>query len=171
LPIITPSPDEFALVDPADDVYPDPATAASHPFVELPFSRLGPAEALARGRAFHDSMQRRRSVRTFSDEPVPRELIDVAIMTAASAPSGAHHQPWRFVVVEDAEVRHAIRIAAEHEERINYAGGRIGDEWRSHLAPLGTTSSKSYLDVVPWIVVVFEERYRLGADGSKQHNY
>jgi iodotyrosine deiodinase len=159
------------LVDPADDPYPDVATEAEHPFVPLRFQRLDPATALANGQAFYEHMDRRRSVRQFSPDPVPRELIDLAIRTAATAPSGAHHQPWKFVVVGDPDVRRAIRIGAEHEERINYDGGRIGAEWRSHLAPLGTHATKSFLDVAPWIVVVFEERYSVVADGERRHNY
>jgi iodotyrosine deiodinase len=159
------------LVDPADDVYPDPTSAAQHRFVPLQPRRLSPDEAIAAGRQFQELMSSRRSVRQFSAAPVPRELIDAAISTAASGPSGAHRQPWTFVVVGDPTVRRAIRIAAEHEERINYEGGRIGHEWREHLAPLGTTSTKSFLDVVPWIVVVFEQRYAIDSDGQRIHNY
>jgi iodotyrosine deiodinase len=161
---------DVELVAAEDDPYPDAETARRFPFEPLGFRRPSTDESLARGTAFHDHMRSRRSVRQFAPDPVPRELIDLAIMTASTAPSGAHHQPWRFVVVGDPEVKRAIRIGAEHEERINY-DGRIGDEWRRHLAPLGTHAVKSFLDVAPWIVVVFEERYSTGDDGVRQHNY
>ncbi len=162
---------DIELVDPVDDSYPDAATEAAHPFVPLPFERLPLDASRTAGLAFLEMMQARRSVRHFAPDPVPRELIDIAITTASTAPSGAHHQPWKFVVVGDPQVRRAIRIAAEHEERINYDGGRIGEEWRSELAPLGTGPVKAFLDVVPWIVVVFEERYAVDADGAKRHHY
>jgi nitroreductase len=162
---------DVTLVDPADDIYPDPVTAESFAFRPLGSRRMEAAESRPAGEAFYRLMSSRRSVRQFSADPVPRELIDLAIATAATAPSGAHRQPWTFVVVGDPEMRRAIRIAAEHEERINYEGGRIGDEWRSHLAPLGTGSVKSFLDVAPWIVVVFEQRYGFDTNGRRAHNY
>ncbi len=151
--------------------YPPPDIEATYPFVPLPFERKPDEQARIDGRAFHERMQTRRSCRMFSDDPVPRELIDLAIATAATAPSGAHHQPWRFVVIGDAETKHAIKEAAEEEERQNYEGGRLPPEWREALEPLGTTSDKSYLDVVPWIVVVFEERFSRRPDGSPRKNY
>ncbi len=154
-----------------DYVYPPPEVEAVYPFVALPFSRKPDDEARAAGTAFYEAMERRRSCRMFSADPVPRELIDLAIRTANTAPSGAHHQPWKFVVIGDAETRHAIRVAAEEEERVNYEGGRLPAEWRDALAPLGTTSDKSYLDVVPWIVVVFEERFAVLPDGSQRKHY
>jgi nitroreductase len=165
-------------MDTGDDIptpppaaYPPPEIAAKYPFVELELPRLPEAEMIARGRAFLDEIGRRRSVRTFSDEPVPREVIDLAIAAAATAPSGAHRQPWTFVVIGDPATKHRIRVAVEEEERTNYEGGRIGPEWRDALERLGTTSDKSYLDRVPWIVVVFEQRYERLPDGTKRHNY
>jgi iodotyrosine deiodinase len=162
---------DVELVDPADDHYPDAATRERYPFEPLAFERRENTDAQTAGEDFLQLMRARRSVRSFSSDPVPRALIDLAITTAATAPSGAHHQPWRFVVVGDPAVKRAIRIGAEHEERINYDGGRLGAEWRSHLAPLGTHAVKSFLDVVPWIVVVFEERYAVADDGERRHNY
>lgn len=151
--------------------YPSPETLAKYPFTEHPFAEIPEAEMLRRAREFHHSMAQRRSARVFSDKPVPRELIDLAVATAGTAPSGAHLQPWKFVVVGDPDVKRQIREAAEAEERVNYEGGRMNDEWQEALAPLGTHSNKEYLERVPWIVVVFEERFQLMPDGSKRHNY
>ncbi|MEK9811390.1 MAG: nitroreductase family protein, partial [Candidatus Nanopelagicales bacterium] len=116
-------------------------------------------------------MDARRSVREFSAEPVPAELIELAVATANTAPSGAHQQPWTFVAVSDAETRHRIRLAAEEEERENYEGGRLPPAWREAIAPLGTSSDKSFLDVVPWIVVVFAQKSTVMPDGSLRKNY
>ena len=157
--------------DPYEYPYPSPEAAAQFPFETLDIERLGAADGLARAERFRTDMARRRSVRMISPEPVPLELIESAIATAASAPSGAHRQPWRFVVTGDPEVKRQIREAAEAEERINYEGGRMNDEWRSALGPLGTDWRKEYLTAAPWIVVLFEERYGVAADGSRQHNY
>lgn len=132
--------------------------------------RLSLAEAEARGAAFEATMGARRSVRFFSDEPVPRSLIERAIRTAASAPSGAHRQPWRFVAVSDPATKRRIREAAEHEERLSYEG-RMSEEWREALRPLGTDWHKPYLETVPWIVVVFEERHGVGPAGEVIKNY
>lgn len=127
-----------------------------------------PAEA---GRAFLERMSARRSVRDFSPDPVPRELIEIAVATANTAPSGAHQQPWTFVAVSDPQIKHRIRLAAEEEERENYEGGRLPDAWRQAIAPLGTSSDKAFLDVVPWIVVVFAQKSTPMADGSVRKNY
>ncbi|NNC74234.1 MAG: nitroreductase family protein [Acidimicrobiia bacterium] len=124
-----------------------------------------------RAEAFHQSMDSRRSVRYFSDDPVPRELIDRAIATASTAPSGAHRQPWTFVVIGDPETKRRIREAAEAEERENYEGGRLPPDWLEALAPLGTDWHKPYLETVPWIVVAFEQRYGVDPDGNRFKNY
>lgn len=116
-------------------------------------------------------MATRRSVRMFSDAPVSRELIEHAIMTAASAPSGAHQQPWTFVAVCNPVVKHRIRDAAEEEERRNYEGGRMPPEWRDALAPLGTEWHKPFLDIAPWIVVLFEQVHGRFPDGSVRKHY
>ena len=126
---------------------------------------------LERARSFYKELDQRRSVRDFSADPVPRELIEIAIRSASTAPSGAHRQPWRFVVVGDPELKRKIRIAAEEEERESYLGGRMPPEWLEALVPLGTTWEKPFLETVPWLVVVFEEMYRLLPDGSKRKNY
>lgn len=142
-----------------------------YPFIPYRPERLPEEEMLRRARAFYQEMDRRRSVRFFSPEPVPRELVELAIRTASTAPSGAHRQPWRFAVVGDPAVKREIRIAAEAEEFESYVGGRMPPEWIEALAPLGTSWEKPYLEIVPWIVVVFEELYAIDPDGRKRKNY
>lgn len=112
----------------------------------------------------------RRSVRDFSDKPVPREIIENIIRTAGTAPSGANKQPWTFVIVSDSDLKHKIRIAAESEEREFYKH-KISDEWREDLAPLGTTWSKAFLERVPYLIVVFQQKYRLDKYNKKRKNY
>ena len=132
--------------------------------------RLSSTEMEARALAFFQSMECRRSVRDFSPEPVARTLIEKAIETASTAPSGAHRQPWRFVAVSDPAIKRRIRQAAEVEEKKSYEG-RMPPEWLEALAPLGTTWRKPYLETVPWIVVVFAESYGVNDDGSRRKNY
>ena len=145
----------------------------------FPGSRLVPyrprnspeTDMLERGRRFRDEMDGRRSVRMFSADPVPRELIELAIMTGSTAPSGAHQQPWTFVAVGDPEVKRQIRIAAEEEERQSYEGGRMPAEWLAAVAPLGTDWHKPFLETVPWIVVLFEQVHGWFPDGSVRKHY
>ena len=151
--------------------YPSPEAARSHPFVELDFERRPVEEMRAGLGEFRSEMERRRSVRMISPDPVPLDLVETAIMAASTAPSGAHRQPWQFVVTGDPEVKRRIRDAAEAEERVNYDDGRINEEWRAALAPLGTDWHKEFLTVAPWIVVLFEQRYGVAADGTRVHNY
>jgi len=141
------------------------------PMIPYQLDRPAPDEQLRRARAFYEEMSRRRSVRLFSGEPVPRHLIELAVETASTAPSGAHRQPWTFVLTGDPEVKHRIRVAAEDEERINYEGGRLPDHWREALEPLGTDWRKGFLETVPWIVVLFEQRYGVDEDGSQIHHF
>ncbi len=130
-----------------------------------------PPDMVEAARAVLEEMDTRRSVRAFSDEPVPREAIEYAIRAASTAPSGAHRQPWTFVLVGDAETKREIRVAAEQEERENYEGGRLPQEWRAALEPLGTGSDKPFLEIAPWLVVVFEQRYGIDESGERSHNY
>jgi iodotyrosine deiodinase len=140
-------------------------------FIPYRPERLPEDEMLRRARDFHAELDRRRSVRDFSPDPVPRELIELAIRAASTAPSGAHRQPWKFVVVGDPALKREIRVAAEAEEHESYVGGRMPPDWLEALAPLGTSWEKTYLETVPWIVVVFEELYGLEPDGRKRKNY
>jgi len=138
-------------------------------FVPLQFERQTPERMLARARELRDDLARRRSVRAFSDEPLPEGLLDACIETAGSAPSGAHRQPWTFVVVRDPELKRQIREAAEEEERKLYSE-RITPEWREALAPLGTDEHKPFLELAPALIVVFREVFGLEA-GEKRTNY
>lgn len=138
--------------------------------IPLDFVEHSPDEMRARAEAFYELMDRRRSVRDFSDRPVPRRLIEWAIRTAGTAPSGAHRQPWRFVAVDDPQIKREIREAAEAEERESYER-RMPDEWLEALAPLGTDWRKPFLETAPWLVVCFAERYEVKADGEKAKNY
>jgi iodotyrosine deiodinase len=151
--------------------YPAEDLSAEFPFVELNFRRYPTSEMRDRARDFHAALDGRRSVRMLSDEPVPFDLITQAVETASTAPSGAHHQPWRFVATADPEVKRQIRAAAETEERINYESGRMNDEWRAELAPLGTDWHKEFIEKAPWIVVLFEERYAVDEAGQRRHHY
>lgn len=141
-----------------------------HKFIPYQLPKLSQSEMVARARDFYDQMAKRRSVRHFSDEPVPRELIESAIATAATAPSGAHRQPWKFVAISDTEIKRQIRLAAEEEEKLSYEQ-RMPPDWLKALAPLGTNWQKPYLETVPWIVVVFEELYGFDENGERQKNY
>ena len=133
--------------------------------------RIPAAEMRELAQSHYELMERRRTVRDFSADAVPRELIELAIMTASTSPSGAHRQPWRFVAIRDPEIKRQIRIAAEAEERQSYQGGRMPKEWLDALAPLGTDWKKPFLEIAPWIVVVFEELYGVNEDGSLCKNY
>ncbi len=141
-----------------------------HPFITHDHRRHAPDETRRRADSFFELMDRRRSVRDFSAEPVPRELIETAVRTASTAPSGAHRQPWRFVVIGDPDIKHRIRVAAEVEERKSYEQ-RMPDEWLEALAPLSTDWHKPFLEIVPWIVVVFEELFGFDEHGAKRKNY
>jgi iodotyrosine deiodinase len=141
-----------------------------HPFVPYEFERLAPERMLERGRSFYERMDARRSVRDFSADPVPRELIELAVRTASTAPSGAHQQPWTFVLVGDPGLKREIRVAAEREERTSYEG-RMSAEWLEALRPLGTDWRKPFLETVPWIVVVFEQLWGEREDGARRKHY
>jgi nitroreductase len=116
-------------------------------------------------------MDGRRSVRHFSDAPVPREVMELAIRTASTSPSGAHRQPWTFVLVGDPALKRQIRVAAEKEEYENYEGGRLPPHWREALEPLGTDWHKPFLETAPWLVVVFAQRYGLDDAGNRHHHF
>lgn len=145
----------------------------ANPYRPVPylFERLTEGEMLERASAFESLMEQRRSVRFFSEEPVPRKLIESAIRSASSAPSGAHRQPWTFVAVSNKEIKSEIRAAAEEEERRSYEGGRMPEEWKDALEPLGTTWHKPYLDTVPWLVVLFAQTYGWEPSSSKRKHY
>ena len=144
-------------------------------FIPLEFERRSVESQLQRARDFFDLMRRRRTVREFSPDPVPYELIELAIKTAGSAPSGANQQPWHFTIVSDDEIKRRIRFAAEEEERENYSG-RFPDEWLEALAPLGTDSHKDFLEIAPYLIVVFKIDYGIekqpdGGERRIKHYY
>ena len=145
-------------------------TPPDSPFVPLDFTRRPPDEVVARAAAFYEEMNRRRTTRHFSTEPVPRAAIEYAIRVAGTAPSGAHQQPWTFVAVSDPEVKRRMREAAEREEHANYHG-RMPGEWLEALAPLGTDEHKPHLTDAPWVVVLFRQTHGLRPDGSKRTYY
>ena len=134
-------------------------------FLPLVFERIPPDESRRRVAAFLAAMRRRRTVRDFSSEPVPAEVLDAAIEAAGTAPSGANRQPWTFVVVRDPEVKRRIREAAEQEEKEFY-GGRAPSEWLAALARLGTDWRRPCLETAPCLVVVFRKDYEPGLDAS-----
>jgi nitroreductase len=138
--------------------------------IPLAFAGMPENEMLARAKDFRALMGRRRTVRDFSDRAVPRELIEHAVMTAATAPSGANQQPWTFVCIGDAATKQRIRVAAEAEERAFYEGG-APDEWLEALAPLGTDANKPFLEAAPWLIVIFAQRYGARPDGSRRKHY
>lgn len=136
----------------------------------LGFTRRREDDMRATARRLVEQMGQRRSVRQFSDEPVPRDLVEDAIRIGASAPSGAHLQPWTWVVVGDPDVKARLREAAEAEERAFYAT-RATPEWLEALAPLGTDDVKEHLTTAPWVVVLFRHRHEVLADGTRRKNY
>lgn len=139
-------------------------------FVPLTSYREYPvAEMMERSRDFAAEMQRRRTVRQFSEREVPRTVIEACLEAAGTAPSGAHQQPWHFVVLSDPAIKHAIRRAAEAAEAEFYASAPA--EWLAALAPLGTDAEKPYLETAPYLIAVFAERYGLGTDGSRIPHY
>lgn len=132
--------------------------------------RIPEADALERAAHLFAELDTRRSVRDFSDDPVPRALIELAIRTASTAPSGAHKQPWTFVAISDPAVKSRIREAAEAEERRFYTE-RAPETWLDDLAPLGTTWRKPFLETAPWLVVVFAQAWGRTDEGTRSKHY
>ncbi|KAL6076363.1 Nitroreductase family protein [Balamuthia mandrillaris] len=156
-----------------------PKTSSVRPFVKgeeeashVPFvhERLSEQEAIQRSQQFYELMNKRRSVRMFSKESVPFEVIENAILTAGTAPSGAHKQPWTFVVVKDAMVKRQIREAAEREEKYNYEK-RMSKTWLKDISHLGTNWKKPHLTDAPYVIVVFKQQWGALEDGSKDVHY
>jgi nitroreductase len=130
-----------------------------------------PADEMAqRAAAFLAFMRKRHTVRDFLPEAVPEGIVKDCIAVAGSAPSGANHQPWHFVAIRDSDVKRQIRAAAEEEEVAFYGGG-AGEEWLAALAPIGTGPDKPHLEIAPWLIVVFAQRYGEFTDGTRYKNY
>jgi len=134
------------------------------------YRELSPEQMAEEAERFLAHVRRRRTVRHFSDRPVPREVVERCLLAAGTAPNGANRQPWKFVVVGDPEVKRKIREAAEEEERAFYSG-RAPQEWLDALAHLGTDEHKPFLERAPWLVVIFAESYEETAEGKKLKNY
>lgn len=140
-------------------------------FIPLPgYREYPPAEMKQRALDFYREVERRRSVRDFSDRPVPRDVIETCLRSAGTAPSGANLQPWRFVAISDPAVKRQIRQAAEAVEAEFY-GGRAPEAWLEALAPLGTDPQKPFLETAPYLIVVFAQSYGLAPDGGKIKHY
>ena len=144
-------------------------TSTQSDFISLNFQKISPDEQLKKSEEFYEMLDRRRTVRDFSDQEFPFEIIEKAILTAGTAPSGAHMQPWRFVVVRDKEVKRKIREAAEKEEFESYHN-RMSDKWLKRLAPLGTDEHKSFLEIAPYLIVVFRIN-SVTEDGETEPTY
>ncbi|XP_034999485.1 iodotyrosine deiodinase 1 [Hippoglossus stenolepis] len=140
------------------------------PHVAFSLPRYPEETALKRSKDFYNLMNQRRSVRFISPEPVPRKVIDNVIRTAGTSPSGAHTEPWTFVVVSDTEVKHQIRLLVEEEEETNYRQ-RMGDKWVQDLGKIRTNWIKEYLDVAPYLILIFKQTYGTLPNGKKKTHY
>lgn len=145
-------------------------TIDGYPFEEYSKETYPEAEVIERSRQFYQWMDKRRTVRDFSDKPIPREVIDNIILTASTAPSGAHKQPWTFCVVSNPEIKKEIRAAAEKEEYESY-NSRMSPEWLEDLKPLQTDWHKPFLETAPYLIIVFKKAYDLDSEGNKRNNY
>ena len=142
-----------------------------HSFIPLPTYFEYPADEMReRATEMYTEMRRRRTVRHFSERPVPKEVIEQCLSTAGTAPSGANLQPWHFAVVTDPAMKHQIRIAAEAEEREFYTR-RAPQDWLTALEPYGTDENKPYLEIAPCLIAIFVQRYGLQPDGQKLKHY
>jgi iodotyrosine deiodinase len=138
-------------------------------FIPLEFSPLSEDHMLSNARDFYALMKRRRTVRDFSNKPVPIDIIEQALLAAGTAPNGANLQPWHFVVVSNPEIKAKIRLAAEEEERVFYQE-RAPEDWLSALAPLGTDEHKPFLEVAPYLIAIFAQVHDY-KDGKKVKHY
>jgi iodotyrosine deiodinase len=136
----------------------------------IPYPDQSDDERIANARAFYETIASRRTCRQIGSAPVPRAVIESAILAAGTAPSGANHQPWHFAVIASRDMKRAVRIAAEEEEREFYAG-KAGNEWLESLAPLGTDADKPYLSEAPWLIVIFGQRKGGLYPGDAKQNY
>ena len=141
-----------------------------YPFTRYTRETFPSDEMISRSKEFYTWMDTRRTVRDFSNKPVPKEVIDHLLLTASTAPSGAHKQPWTFCVVSDPSLKKEIRVAAEKEEYESYTS-RMSEEWLADLRPLQTDWKKEFLEIAPYLIIVFKKAYDLAPDGSKHNNY
>ena len=141
-----------------------------YPFVKYNRDTYNLDEMAERTVAFTEWMDARRTCRDFSDKPISKAIIENIILAASTAPSGAHKQPWTFCVVSDPEIKKQIRAAAEKEEKESY-NGRMSQEWLNDLAPIGTGWQKPFLEIAPYLIIVFKRSYEFETNGYKHQNY
>jgi nitroreductase len=141
-----------------------------HPFIKYSGEIYKENEMLSRSADFAAWMDKRRTCRDFSDKPISKEVLEKIITTASTAPSGAHKQPWTFCVVTDSGIKKQIRVAAEKEEQESYAG-RMPEEWLKDLDPIGTDWQKPFLEIAPYLIIVFKRSYEFESNGYKHQNY
>ena len=159
-----------------DDEKPDasllapPLHSADTPHIPYKPDHLSTEEMITRSKKFYDTMNKRRSVREFSKEPIPIEVIENIIKTAGTSPSGAHSEPWTFVVVQDSKIKSQIRDIVEEEEYHNY-DRRMGDKWVNDLKFIQTTHEKTYLEEAPYLIIVMKQQYHIGEDSVKYAHY
>ncbi len=152
------------------DLYGEVKPINGQEFIRYSPQELSADEMLKNAKDLYSFMEQRRTVREFSDKPVAKEVIENIIKAASTAPSGAHKQPWTFCVVSNPELKKEIRIAAEKEEYDSY-NGRMSDTWLKDLEPLGTDWHKPFLEIAPYLIIVFKRIYEFGEDGEKNNNY
>lgn len=152
------------------NLYGDVKPINGHDFIKYTPQEQTAEEMLANAKAIFELMDKRRTVREFSDKPVAKEVVENLIKAASTAPSGAHKQPWTFCAVSNPEIKKQIRIAAEKEEYESY-NGRMTETWLKDLEPLGTDWHKPFLETAPWLIIVFKRIYEVGDEGEKQNNY
>lgn len=149
---------------------PDSKTIDGFPFIRYTHQARTESDMISASQSFFTWMDKRRTVRDFSDQPVPQEVIENIIRTANTAPSGAHKQPWTFCVVSDPELKKKIRVEAEKEEHESYTN-RMSEEWLTDIRPLQTDWHKPFLETAPYLIIVFKKIYDLQKDGTKRTNY
>ncbi len=141
-----------------------------HEHIKYAHVHYAPEEMIERSQKFYDWMETRRSVREFSDQPIPKEVIENIIKSASTAPSGAHKQPWTFCVVSNPEIKSKIREAAEKEEYESYTK-RMSEEWLDDLKPMATDWKKPFLEIAPYLIIVFKRPFEYDTEGKKHQNY
>lgn len=139
-------------------------------FVQYERKTFEPEEVISRSQSYYHWLDERRTVRDFSNKPIPKEVVDNLILAASTAPSGAHKQPWTFCVVQNSEIKKQIRIEAEKEEHESYHG-RMTQEWLEDLKPLQTDWQKPFLEIAPCLIIVFKRIYEVNSRGEKKNNY
>jgi iodotyrosine deiodinase len=145
-------------------------TIDGHTYIKYTKQQFDESEIIQKSQALYEAANQRRTCRDFSDKPIPIEVIENIIKTASTAPSGANKQPWTFCVVSNPEIKKEIRVAAEQEEKESYEK-RMSDEWLQDLAHLGTNWQKPFLEIAPYLIIVFKRSYEYNEDGSTHQNY